>query len=148
MSRHYQSHSRGDFKIMLQVPRKRRPPDGDLSPLSLPSSPTNSNHLTNLKALDNYLIDQITTRHCSGIYFKLVFFYGKWQHIKLKSTKKHPPWSADSNGMWLISVKLVIQSCMSFTEKIVGNFPLKSCITLSHAFYLLNKELCHSTFFR
>ena len=22
--------------------------------------------------------------------------------------KKHPPWSADSNGMWFISVKLVV----------------------------------------
>ena len=44
----------------------------------------------------------------SGIYFKRVIFCGKWQHIKLKDTKKHPPWSADYNAMWFISVMLVV----------------------------------------
>ena len=29
-------------------------------------------------------------------------------HQAERYKKKHPPWSADSNGMWLIYVKLVV----------------------------------------
>ena len=41
----------------------------------------------------------ILENYQAGIYFKRTIYYGKWQHIKLKGTKKHPPWSADSNDV-------------------------------------------------
>ena len=52
----------------------------------------------------------ILENYQAGIYFKRTIYYGKWQHIKLKGTKKHPPWSADCNvyGLRFISVKLVV----------------------------------------
>ena len=49
--------------------------------------------------------------------FKAGNIYGKWQHIKLRGTKKHPPWSADFNDMWFISVKLVVLANTTDNQK-------------------------------